>query len=111
MTAVQCESLLEGDGQLCPCQGDGDSTFLAVMQLWVLLQLCGALLLVPAILCSNLPIRLCQGVIVCKSVDKQLSQHTDKALISRLVIKLSCKGHLTCHMQHTECTAAVSAMH
>ena len=48
VTAVQGEGLLEGDGQLCPCQRDGQCALLTVVQLGMLFQLCGALLLVPA---------------------------------------------------------------
>ena len=48
VTAVQCERLCKGDGKLCSGQGDGQRAFLAVVQLAILLQLGGAVLLVPA---------------------------------------------------------------
>ena len=48
VTAVQCNRFCKGDGKLCSGQGDGECAFLAVMQLAVLLQLGGAMLLVPA---------------------------------------------------------------
>lgn len=48
VTAVQCKRLCKGDGKLCSGRGDGERAFLAVVQLAVLLQLGGAVLLVPA---------------------------------------------------------------
>lgn len=48
VTAVQCNRLAKGDGKLCSAQGDGERAFLAVVQLAILLQLGGAVLLVPA---------------------------------------------------------------
>ena len=48
VTAVQCEALRKGDCKLCSCQGDGQRSLLAVVQLAILLQLSGAVLLVPA---------------------------------------------------------------
>lgn len=54
MTAVQCECLCKGDCKLCSCQGDGEGALLAVVQLAILLQLGGAVLLVPA--CGRMPV-------------------------------------------------------
>ena len=49
MTAVQGEHLCKSDGKFCTGEGDGESPFLAVMQLAILLELGGAVLLVPAV--------------------------------------------------------------
>ena len=51
VTAVQCKRLGKSDGKLCSGQGDGERAFLAMVQLAILFQLGGAVLLVPA--CSQ----------------------------------------------------------